>query len=100
LKVTEAEGSLHFGRGSKSDSISTFALILLTNGHKYPYPFCYTTGAGGVANKYFCGGPRLPNTTMVISVPVLQQGHLRNNVFTATWPLDFTDLSSFSLCSG
>ena len=38
------------------------------------------TGADVVPVKYFCGGPRFPKTSMVTSVPVLQQGHLRNIV--------------------
>ena len=40
------------------------------------------TGSEGLSNKYCGGGPRLPNTSMVINVPVLQQGHFLSNVFT------------------
>jgi hypothetical protein len=36
-----------------------------------------------VANKYFVGGPRLPNTSIAIIVPVLQQGHLSSMVLTS-----------------
>ena len=47
--------------------------------HKFPYPSRYGcgTGAGWVFSKYFFGGPLEPNTSIVINVPVLQQGHLR-----------------------
>ena len=41
----------------------------------------YATGAHCCPVKYICGGPRFPNTSMVMSVPVLQHGHLRSIVF-------------------
>jgi len=41
-----------------------------------------STSGNGVANKYFVGGPRLPNTSIAIIVPVLQQGHLGSMVLT------------------
>src|SRR5690606_5635855 len=49
-------------------------VIFLLN-HTFPYPLYYTTGTFWISNKYIFGGPRLPNTSMVINVPVLQKGH-------------------------
>jgi hypothetical protein len=48
-----------------------------------PLPVRYEsgTGTGWFSIRYSLGGPRLPNTSIVINVPVLQQGHFLSNVF-------------------
>ena len=47
-----------------------------------PTHLFYATGSFGFCHKNACGGPRLPNSSMVMSMPVLQQRHLRSRVFT------------------
>jgi hypothetical protein len=48
-----------------------------------PLPVRYEsgTGTGWFSIRYSLGGPRLPNTSIVINVPVLQQGHFLSKVF-------------------
>ena len=41
----------------------------------------WMAGSFYFCNKYFDCGPRLPNTSMVVRMPVLQHGHLRSSVF-------------------
>lgn len=49
---------------------------------KIPYPQFQITGTILFSIRNCCGGPRLPNTSMVIIIPVLQQGHLCKSVLT------------------
>jgi len=55
-----------------------YAFLFLIQAYKIPYPQIQFTGINLFSVRYFSGGPRLPNTSMVIIVPVLQQGHLLN----------------------
>ncbi|MEO5649656.1 MAG: hypothetical protein ABIR03_07000 [Ginsengibacter sp.] len=41
--------------------------------HTFPYTL-FILQAHWFSNKYFTGGPRWPNTSMVTNVPVLQHG--------------------------
>jgi hypothetical protein len=58
-------------------------VFFIFGGQKIPYPSRYESGTGTgwfpVRNSF--GGPRLPNTSIVINVPVLQQGHFLSKVF-------------------
>src|SRR5690606_40088554 len=47
-----------------------------------PYPNFYVLDTTLFTDKYFCGGPRWPKISMVMSVPVWQQGHFLSSVFT------------------
>ena len=66
-----------------------FSLVLISD----VFHFCQTikslthrhyeseTGTGWFSIRYSLGGPRFPNTSTVINVPILQQGHFLSKVF-------------------
>jgi hypothetical protein len=67
-------GNLIFLKGFHQGNTLMF---LIFGGQKVPHPSRYEsgTGTGWFSVRNSVGGPRLPNTSIVINVPVLQQGH-------------------------
>jgi hypothetical protein len=55
-------------------------------------------GAFVFSNKYFCGGPRLPNSLIVTIVGVLQLGQQCNSVFGVKGVAIFLFCKAGSLC--
>ena len=78
----EAASVLIFVKSSPKQLFKVFLVFFIAGGTKVPLPAVHPTGTICFSNKYFFGGPRFPNTSIVTRVPVLQHGHFLSRVFT------------------